>query len=337
MNFKVLLDCFDYDFWESCGSNFIDYNLYQTWAYQQIRTENSSTKLSRFIIVSDDNIPFIMGQIRIKSIINFKVGYIQLGPVFQKREIVIEELRETIKILRKSLIEKLDLNVLRMNLNLWDNQNELAELFQSAGFKEAKYYRVYKTFVVSLEPSEEEIFKAIDGENRRLIRKAEKLGLEFEISYNEDYFPILDKMYLEEKQRKGFTGIDLKDLWESQIKLNSKDKLELIIVKYKAEIMAIHVTSHVGETALGLLNVSSLKSHKLRFANYLWYRAYLSAKEKGKKYYDLGGYDEKLNPNGHLFKRRMGGVSKQLVPPLDYYKNKFSYIIWLAISKKYYS
>lgn len=337
MNFKVLIDCFDITLWENYGSFFFDYNIYQTWAYQQIRAETDATKLSRFIVVGDDNIPFIMGQIRIKSLINFKIGYIQLGPIFQRREMMLEELPEAIKILRKSLIEKLDLNVLRINLNLWNDQNELAELFQSAGFKEAKYYRSYKTFVVSLEPSEEEIFKYIDSENRRLIRKAEKLGLEFEISYNEDYFPILDKMYLEEKQRKGFTGIDLKDLWQSQIKLNPKDKLELIVVKYKAEIMAIQVTSHIGETALALLNVSSLKSHKLRFANYLWYRAYLSAKEKGHKYYDLGGYDEKLNPNGHLFKRRMGGVSKQLVPPLDYYKNKVAYIIWLAISKKYYS
>lgn len=316
---------------------FFDYNIYQTWAYQQIRAETDATKLSRFIVVGDDNIPFIMGQIRIKSLINFKIGYIQLGPIFQRREMMLEELPEAIKILIQNLIEKLGLDVIRINLNLWDDNNELFEIFKSAGFTEAKYYRKYKTFLVSLEPTEEEIFKKIDGENRRLMRKAEKLGLEFEISYNEDYFHILDKMYLEEKQRKGFTGIDLKELWNTQIKLNSTDKLELIIVRFKGEIMALHLSSHVGETALGLLNVSSVKSHELRFANYLWYRAYLSAKEKGNKFYDLGGYDEELNPNGHLFKRRMGGVTKQLVPSLDYYKNSIVKLIWLGISKKYYS
>ncbi|MDT3694856.1 MAG: hypothetical protein ROY99_00605 [Ignavibacterium sp.] len=337
MNFKVLIDCFDINFWESCGANFIDYNLYQTWAYQQIRTETSATKLSRFIVVREDNYPVMMGQIRIKSLINFKIGYIQLGPIFQRENMIVNELPEATKNLRLSLIEKLGLDVIRINLNVWDDHNELIESFQRAGFTEAKYYRKYKTFLVSLEPTKEEIFKKIDSENRRLMRKAEKLGLEFEFSYNEDYFPILDKMYLEEKQRKGFKGIDLKELWDTQIKLNSTEKLELIAVKYEGEIMAIHLSSQVGKTALALLNVSSLKSHKLRFANYLWYVAYLSAKEKGNKYYDLGGYDEKLNPNGHLFKRRMGGVPKQLVPPLDYYKNIFVKLIWFAISKKYYS
>lgn len=337
MNFKVLIDCFNISFWESCGSNFIDYNIYQTWSYQTARTKNKSTKLSRFVVVDDDDIPVIMGQIRIKSLINFKIGYIQLGPVFQKKEKYNENLPKAIKILRENLIKKLDLDVIRINLNLWDNQNDLAITFQKAGFIEAKYYRQYKTFVVPLEPTEEEILKKIDGENRRLIRKAEKLGLEIEFSYNEDFFPTLDKMYLEEKQRKGFTGIDLKEIWNTQNKLNSQNKLELIIVKHNAEIMAIHVTSHVGETALAILNVSSLKSHELKFSNYLWLLAYLSAKEKGKKNYDLGGYDEKLNPKGHLFKRRMGGITKQLLPPLDYFTNNLVKLIWLVISKKYYS
>lgn len=150
-----------------------DYNIYQTWAYQQIRAETNGKKLSRFIVVGDDNIPFIMGQIRIKSLINFKISYIQLGPIFQRREMMLEELPEAIKILIQNLIEKLGLDVIRINLNLWDDNNELFEIFKSAGFTEAKYYRKYKTFLVSLEPTEEEIFKKIDGENSRLMRKAE--------------------------------------------------------------------------------------------------------------------------------------------------------------------
>lgn len=177
---------------------FFDYNIYQTWAYQQIRAETDATKLSRFIVVGDDNIPFIMGQIRIKSLINFKIGYIQLGPIFQRREMMLEELPEAIKILIQNLIEKLGLDIIRINLNLWKGQNDFAELFKRVGFTEAKYYRTYKTFVVSLERSEQEIFKDIDSENRRLIRKAEKLGLEFGISYNEEYQPYWIKCNLKQ-------------------------------------------------------------------------------------------------------------------------------------------
>ena len=141
MNFDVLIDCFDSSYWESCGSNFKDYNIYQTWPYQQIRADNTSSKLSRFVVLGDDNVPVMMGQIRIKSLLNFKIGYIQMGPVFQNREKTIEELHEAVIVLRQSLVKKLRLNVIRINLNLWDDQKELAVPFQKAGFEEAKYFK----------------------------------------------------------------------------------------------------------------------------------------------------------------------------------------------------
>jgi len=337
MNFDVLIDCFDSSYWESCGSNFKDYNIYQTWHYQQIRADNSSSKLSRFVVLSDDNEPLLMGQIRIKSILNFKIGYIQMGPVFQSREKIIEELHEAVIILRQSLVKKLHLNVIRMNLNLWDDQKELAVPFQKAGFEKAKYFKKNTTFLVSLEPTEEEILKKIDGGNRRLMRKAEKLGLEIEISNNEEHFPQLHKMYLEAKQRKGFTGVDSLEIWNTQKNLSNKEKMELIALKYNNEIITMIATSHLGTTAIPLLYANSRVSLELQVSNYLFWIDYLSAKDKGMKYYDLGGYDEKKNPEGFLFKRRMGGVSRQFLPPLDYYKNNLVKLIWLVLSKKYYS
>lgn len=337
MDFKILIDCFDSNYWESCGSNFKDYNIYQTWPYQQIRAENSSSKLSRFIVLGNDNIPVMMGQIRIKSFLNFKLGYIQNGPVFQNREKTIEQLHEAVNILCQSLVKKLRLSVLRINLNLWNDQKELAEPFLKAGFKEAKYYKKNTTFVVSLEPAKEEMLKKIDGGNRRLMRKAEKLELEIEISHNEEHFPQLHKMYLEAKQRKGFTGVDSLEIWNTQKHLSSREKMELIALKYNGEIITMIATSHLGITAIPLLYANSRISLELQVSNYLFWLDYLSAKDKGMKYYDLGGYDEKKNPEGFLFKRRMGGVSKQFLVPLDYYKSNLVKLIWLVLSKKYYS
>lgn len=337
MNYKVLIDCFDNSYWASCGSNFKDYNIYQTWPYQQIRAENSSTKLSRFIVLGDDDIPVMMGQVRIKSLLNFKIGYIQMGPVFQNREKTIEELYEAVIKLRQSLMKKLGFNVIRINLNLWDDQKELAVPFQKAGFEEAKYFKKNTTFIVSLEPTEEEILKKIHADGRRLIRKAEKLGLEIEISHNEEYFPLMHKMYIEAKQRKGFAGVDSLEIWNTQKNLSVKEKIELIALKYNNEIITMIATSHLGISAIPLLYANSRISLELQVSNYLFWLAYLSAKDKGMKYYDLGGHDELENPKGFLFKRRMGGIDKQFLPPLDYCKNILVKLIWLVLSKKYYS
>jgi hypothetical protein len=337
MNFKVLIDCFDMSYWETCGSNFNDYNIYQTWPYQQIRAENTATKLSRFVVLGDDDVPVMMGQIRIKSLFSFKLGYIQMGPVFQNREKTIEDLHQAIINLQETLIEKLRLNVIRINLNLWDDQKELAVPFQKAGFEEAKYYKKNKTFIVPLEPTVEEILNKIDGGNRRLIRKAEKLGLEIEISHSEDYFAQLHKMYLEAKQRKGFTGVDSLEIWNTQKNLSIKEKIELIVLKYNNEVITIMATSHLGSTAIPVLTANSTKSLELQVSNYLFWLAYLSAKNKNMKYYDLCGYDEVKNPQGFLFKRRMGGIAKQFLPPLDYCTNYLVKMIWSVVSKKYYS
>lgn len=336
MKFKVLIDGFDYNFWESCGSNFKDYNIYQSWPYQQIRAENASTKLSRFVVLGIDSVPVMMGQIRIKSLLNFKIGYIQNGPVFQNKEKQSEELFEAVSILTQSLIKKFNLNIIRISLNLWDDEKELTFPFQKAGFVKAKYYKKNKTFIVPLELAEEELLKKIDTGNRRLMRKAEKLSLEVEISNNEDYFPQMHKMYLEAKKRKGFTGVDSLEIWDTQKNLSVKEKMELTALKYNNEIITMIVTSHLGETAIPLLYANSSISLKLQVSNYLFWLNYLSAKNKGLKYYDLGGYDEQKNPDGFLFKKRMGGVPKLFLHPLDYYKNNLSKIIWYKLSKKYY-
>lgn len=337
MKFTVLIDCFDNSYWENCGLNFKDYNIYQTWAYQQVRSENTSTKLSRFVVLNQNKVPVIMGQVRIKSLLNFKIGYIQLGPIFQSRTKTIEELHEAVIILRQNLEKKLRLNVIRINLYLWDDQKELAIPFIRAGFEEAKYYKNNKTFIVSLEATEEEIFKKIDGGNRRHIRKAEKLGLEIIISNNEEHFPLLHKMYLEAKQRKGFSGIDSMEIWNTQKNLSVKEKMELLALKLNNEIITMIATPHLGDTAMPLLYANTRKSLELQVSNYLFWLDYLRAKGKGMKYYDLGGYDEIKNPQCFFFKRRMGGVAKQFLPPLDYFRDNVSRIIWYILSKKYYS
>jgi len=182
-----------------------------------------------------------------------------MGSLFQNKMNTAESVQVAIYLVRKQIFNKLRLNVLRINLNLLDAENETLKYFYNAGFETAKYYKPNKTFFVDLTLPIEDIFNKIDKGNRRLIKRAEKMNLSVEISNDENYFPQLHRMYLDAKQRKGFTGIDSNEIWYAQKSLNHINKIELIIVRYEKEIIAIHSTSQLGKTAVVLINVNSSK------------------------------------------------------------------------------
>ena len=115
MNYMILIDDFDRSFWEDCAVEFYDYNFYQTWPYQQLRCKESFTKISRFIVLNDSGYPIMMGQVRIKQFANFRIGYIQSGPLIKSKKYTEEFLDEKILILRQELMSKLRLKVLRIN------------------------------------------------------------------------------------------------------------------------------------------------------------------------------------------------------------------------------
>jgi len=337
MSCKVLVDCFNRDYWEQCAKEFTDYNIYQTWPYQQIRADKSSLELSRFIVLVDNKLPVIMGHIRIKSFLNIKMGYIQSGPIIQNKHNVMENIHEAVSVLKYELMLQRKLHILRFNLNVWNDNKDLSLCFEKCGFETGKYYKKNKTFIVSLESTEDELLKLIHGDNRRLIRKADSLGLEIVVSTDDEYFPLLNQMYIEAKQRKGFSGIESSDFWNTQKNLSENERIELIVIKHENIPIAIHATSHLGNTAIPVLTVNSVKSLELNVSNYLFWQAYMNAKKRGMSFYDMGGYDETENPRGFLFKKRMGGEKKEFLPPFDYCQNRIVRYLWHKFSKKYYA
>ena len=336
MSYKIIVDSFSREYWEQCAKEFTDYNIYQTWPYQQIRADKSSLELSRFVVLADNKLPVIMGHIRIKSFLNFKMGYIQSGPIILNKNTILENIQEAVSLLKDELMWQRKLLVLRFNLNIWDDNKDLSLCFQKCGFEIGKYYRKNKTFIVPLELKEDELLKLIHTDNRRLIRKADSLGFEIVVSTDDEYFPLLNQMYLQAKQRKGFSGVDSNDFWNAQKKLSENERIELIVLKHENIPIAIHATSHLGNTAVPVLTVNSVKGLELNVSNYLWWQAYKNAKKRGMSFYDMGGYDEIENPRGYLFKRRMGGEKKEFIPPFDYCKNGFVRYLWHKISKKYF-
>jgi lipid II:glycine glycyltransferase (peptidoglycan interpeptide bridge formation enzyme) len=161
--------------------------------------------------------------------------------------------------------------------------------------------------MVSLTGSPEQILSRIDRESRRNIRKAEQMNIEFKEGTSEEFFGILNRLYAQAKERKGFHGIDADDFAESQKLFAEEDKIKVLIAYYENEPISAHATAHIGVTAEPIIAANTPKGLKCGSSYLIWWKAYLRAKELGMRCYNLGGVDEKVNPKGYLFKKRMGG------------------------------
>jgi len=308
---NVYIDSVDHAEWKRNSKYFVDYSIYQTWEYQQVRAARAGQRLSRILVVGDNGGPVLMGQVRIQKVpmLRLAIGYIQSGPLIQVTPYHESSALQALIQLRQSFVGS-RVNVLRLKPNIEneDHGKRWINLFSSAGFQQVMSEPPYHTMIVSLANSPEQILSRMDRETRRIIRKAEQRNIDFREGTNEKFFDILKGLYAQAKERKGFRGIDADDFAESQKLLAEEDKIRVLIAYDGNKPVSAHATAHVGIVAEPLIAANTPDGLKCGSSYLIWWKAYLRAKELGMRSYNLGGIDEKLNPKGYLFKKRMGGI-----------------------------
>jgi lipid II:glycine glycyltransferase (peptidoglycan interpeptide bridge formation enzyme) len=325
MKYEVMIDSFGMKEWSQTASCFCDYSIYQTWAYQQARVEKSCQKISRIIIKDENGKAMLMGQLRIKDIKPFgpSIGYLQSGPLVQIEENKISCCIEALNRLRESYIGS-RVSILRIVPNLRNDEvgKKFADMLRSSGFEQVQSFRPYHTFIVPLYRSEEDIRAKIHRESRRILRNAEKRDIEVREGTDKEYFDLMERLYAQAKKRKGFEGLDSQVFARTQDMLPENEKARVLIAYYDGEVVSALTTTHFGNTAVPILYANNEKGLACGSSYLLWWRAYLSAKNLGMRYYDLGGVDKKANPEGHLFKKRMGGEEQVYIGAFDAYTNR---------------
>lgn len=331
MIYKVNTDNFDRKKWERCAGEFADYTIYQTWPYQQVRGEIGGQKVSRFIVKDENGHVATMGQVRIKhvKILGLKIGYIQWGPLVRGNDGTLKCCVEILRALRTTYLGE-RVNVLRVVPNIYKGKlgNQLEFILESAGFTKNRNIAPYKTFIVSLIESEEEIFSRIYKEGRRLIRRAGEKGIDITNYTSDESFEILERMYHKAKQRKGFAGIHSGQMRRVQLALTDDEKMWIIIARINGNPVSAQAVSHFGDTAIPVVFANEPEGLKSGAAYLVWWRSYRMSRDLGMKYYDLGGIDPEKNPKGYLFKKRMGGEESLHIGAFEAYNSISSKIIW---------
>jgi lipid II:glycine glycyltransferase (peptidoglycan interpeptide bridge formation enzyme) len=338
MSYQVIIDDFDHAEWVKNAKNFADYSIYQTWPYQEMRANTASQELSRVIVKDEKNEVVTMCHIRIRkaSDLGPKIGYVQHGPMVRAADGRIVCSVEALKALRRAYLGK-KISVFRITPNVSDDETrrQVSQMLKSGGFKFVNSISPYRTLMLSLDGSEEEIQKSLDRNFRRNLKKAEKAGIEIREGRDVRFCEILRELYEASVKRKGFKGLDPDEFIEPQLKLSSEEKMNFIVAYYENEPVSVHLASHLGDTGVALLVASNEKGLECGSSYLIWWKACIAAKNAGMRRLDLGGIDPDNNPGGYRFKSQISRQEYCCIGAFDACSSLPVKMAWRASEKVY--
>lgn len=306
--------------WSQMLDLFDDANLYQTWSYGEIRWGAQS--LSHLVLKRAGEVQ-ALAQVRIIRPTPFKFGmaYLRWGPLHKRRErpYDLEVLACMANALEQEYVGKRKL-FLRILPNVFAN-TPCATNFQSAfgRFKVETPQKNdhYRTFLVDLSPSIEELRKRLDKKWRNQLSAAEKKSLQIRGGYDEDLYRTFCNIYYQMRNRKGFeTTVDVEEFGRIQQNLPESHRMQVLICEDNGVPVAGLVASAMGDSAIYLLGATSDDGLKSKGAYLLQWAMIKWLKERGIRWYDLGGIDPERNPGVYHFKKGFSGADVTQIDPL---------------------
>jgi hypothetical protein len=306
--------------WSQMLDLFDDANLYQTWSYGAVRW--GAKNLSHLVLKRGGEVLGV-AQLRIVRPTRFKFGmaYLRWGPLFQRRGRPLDA--EVAVNLARALDEeyidkrKLFLRVLPNAFAGSPRANAIQAAFSTFTPEPLIADNTYRTFVLDLAPAVEELRKKLDAKWRNHLKRSEKNGLNVVTGTGIDEYRTFCLIYHQMRKRKTFeTTVDVEEFGRIQEDLPESQRMRILICQDKGAPVAGLVTSAMGDSAIYLLGATDDEGLKSQGAYFLQWTMIKWLKERGVRWYDLGGIDPERNPGVYSFKRGFSGADLTQINPL---------------------
>jgi len=315
--------------WSFMLDLFDDANIYQTWAYGSVRWGRKN--LSQLVLKRDSEVAGI-AQLRIvrPTRLKFGMAYLRWGPICQRRVGGLE--RRVLLRMAEALHQEYVVNrglLLQIIPNAFVGSPR-AKLFQSAlsdfAQQPSTSAATYRTFVLDLVPSLEELRRDLDKKWRNQLTRSEKNGLTVIAGSGVEEYSRFCEIYSQMRNRKTFeTTVDTEEFERIQENLTGKHRMRVLICEQDGRPVAGIVVSAMGDSAIYLLGATSDDGLDAKGSYLLQWAAIQWLKENGVRYYDLGGIDPEGNPGVYHFKRGLSGADVYQLAPLVACNNFFSF------------
>ena len=299
---------------------FDDANIYQTFAYGGVHWGGKN--LSHLVLKRDGE-AVGMAQLRIvrPTPLKFGMAYLRWGPICERRGTLLDP--EVPRIMARALVEEY-VRKRRLFLRVLPNafvKSARAEAIQSAFSSFAQEPltadNTYRTFVLDLAPTLEELRSALDKKWRNQLTRSEKNNLEVTTGNSLELYQSFSHIYIQMLKRKSFeTTVDVEEFARIQNDLPDSLRMRILICKDQGRPVAGLVASAMGDSAIYLLGATSDDGLNSKGAYLLQWTLIKWLKENGIRWYDLGGIDPAGNPGVYHFRRGFSGADVCQINPL---------------------
>jgi hypothetical protein len=305
--------------WSQMLDLFDDANIYQTSAYGGVHWGGKN--LSRLVLKRHGEV-LGMAQLRIVRPTRFKFGmaYLRWGPLYERRGRPPDP--EVAKCMARALEEEY-VAKRKLFLRILPNAfvgSPRAAVIQSAfcSFtREPLVADTYRTFVLDLAPTLDELRKGLDKKWRNLLTNSEKKGLQVVAGSGSDEYRVFCKIYNQMRKRKRFeTTVDVEEFGRMQQDLAESHRMRVLICEDRGVPVAGLVASAMGDTAICVLAATSDDGLNSRGAYLLQWTLIKWLKERGARWYDQGGINPERNPGVYHFMRGLSGREVSQTNPL---------------------
>jgi lipid II:glycine glycyltransferase (peptidoglycan interpeptide bridge formation enzyme) len=257
-----------------------------------------------------------------------RVAYVPWGPIWRRRDRPNEDSQFglAIKILKEEYVHRQKM-ILRIRPNGFeDSDHAMNDVMVESGFSQTRESHSGKprTILVDLGCSENDMRKRLAKKWRNSLSQSEKEKLTIRESFDEKGLELIQPLYEALKKRKNIEGVNLAELALIQSKLSQAQKMRITLCENDEGIIAGSVCSGLGDTALGIIGVTSEEGRRRRAYYLLQWDEILWAKRNSNKAYDLNGINPVTNPLVYHFKSGLRGKEVTFLGLYDCYPNWIS-------------
>lgn len=307
--------------WSEMLDQFDDANLYQTAAYGAVRWGEAN--LSRLVLRKNGAV-VAMAQFRIirPTPLKFGMAYLRWGPLWEKKGQAADEdvARRFARAIEDEYLRRRKLFVrILPNAFLGSTRAALFQAsFPSFAEENGNSAELYRTFVLDLSLSLDELRSQLDKKWRNQLTRAERNKLTVTSSPNTEEYRTFCGIYREMHARKGFaTRVDIDEFGRMQALLPESQRMQVLICKDNGVPVAGLVASALGNSAIYLLGATSDQGLNAKGAYLLQWTLIAWLRERGIQSYDLGGIDPLGNPGVYHFKKGLSGKDSCQIGPLS--------------------
>ncbi|NIQ15926.1 MAG: peptidoglycan bridge formation glycyltransferase FemA/FemB family protein [Candidatus Dadabacteria bacterium] len=325
-NYIAEVDQVDKEEWIQLLKGFDDATIYQTWSYGAVRWGENN--LSHLVLKKDGEVLSIAQSV-IKSlpIIRRGIAYIPWGPIWKKKgkKSDPEIFSQMLRVLKEEYIDRKGL-LLRIKPNVVeDNHDKIGSIMRSEGFRINETIHPYRTLIMDISPSLDELRKNLRQNWRNKLNRSEKNKLGVTIGTSDGLYKIFISLQKEMILRKQYKpGVDYYEFGEIQKKLPDSLKMIIFICEYEGEPVSSAICSAIGDMGIYLLGATGDKGLHLKGSYLLQWKIVQELKKRGFKRYDLGGINPDKNPGVYHFKSGLSGIDASHIGQYELSKSKLN-------------